>query len=113
MIVLIIIFGFLFLIGNIIAVPMGEPKLFYVPLSVLLFLLFKYVGDTVKKPSPIIRYLLLYFLALSTTNIVKQVFYSERIKQVNDYICGGIATLILIIAITWEIARHRTRHGTK
>lgn len=102
-------FGFLFTIGNIIWDKWGlyEPKIMYVPLAIFLFLLIMQV----RRPTPkttVQNYFLNYFMFLALSNIVKQVFYSPDIKQINDYVVCGIATLILLIfLIKWTIQNRK------
>lgn len=112
MIIAIIIFGVLFTIGNITWQHVGDPKVFYVPLALFLWAMCYHIYDTAKKVHAVTRMFLWYLMLLASGNIVKQVFYTEKIKQINDYIWGSLVTLWLLISIIrWAIRKQRS--GTK
>lgn len=106
MIYLIIISGIAFTIGNVLWDKFGidEPKLFFVPLAVFIASLLSYAMSKLEKG--ITRLLVQYLFILSLGNIVKQLFYSEQIKQINDYIFGGVVTVWLFLTLIktkqWE-----------
>lgn len=71
-------------------------------------LLWLYAYNMMKKEirvHPIDRYCLTYIMLLAYGNVVKQVFYSERIKQINDYVWCGLATVWLVIMIIKWVTR--------
>ena len=110
--VCIIIAGFLFTIGNILAVPLQEDKLYFVPLGFMLAFVFQFVLNDCKESSRVTIYLLSFFMALALGNIVKQITYSKTFEPYGDYVWGGTALLILLIVIyRWEI--HKRRYGKK
>lgn len=99
-----------FTIGNIVwdKFGMDDPRLFYVPLSVLLFLLLWYVRKKEFKSSKVTQLCIDYFCVLALGNIVKQVcYYNDTVKQINDYIWGGLITLIYAIQILWVIRKRK------
>lgn len=107
--------GISFVFGNVLWDKFGwyEPKIMYVPLALFLWLLIYEVIEPSKlslvKPE---LYFWRYLFALSIGNIIKQVFYSETIEQINDYIWGGLVTLILLIfLVKWAIQKQQ--HGKK
>ena len=104
-----IISGICFTIGNVIWDQFDDPRIYYIPLSVFLFISALYVRKTSKSKNKIINYLLDYLAILALGNIVKQVFYyNDTIKQVNDYIWGGLVTIGLLIMIVWEIRKQKS-----
>ena len=103
----IIITGFLFTIGNVVWIYFGDPKLFYVPLAVFLFLLLYNCLKPVTKITKAQEVFLSYFILLAGGNIVKQLFYTDKIKQINDYVWGGIVTAWLIYKL-WSIQRQQS-----
>lgn len=109
MIVLIIIFGVLFTAGNIVWPYFNEPKLFYVPLAVFIWLLIVKLMQVSEKEHEVKRYFITWLFLLASGNVVKQIFYTDRIKQINDYAWGGLCTLVLIIMIIrWAILGPRS-----
>ena len=94
MIRLIIISGVLFVLGNAFWWVFNEPKLNYIPQAVFFISLILFVKNHVTKK--VHHIFLEYLLLLSYGNLVKQVFYSNILKQVNDYIWGGLVTIYLI-----------------
>lgn len=103
MIKVVILCGIAFMIGNITWTYFNEPKIFYIPLSALLLSLFwelkiKYKNDK----NSILRVSIDYLFLLSCGNLVKQIFYSETLKLVNDYIWGAVVTLWYLGAIIFE-----------
>lgn len=99
----IIIAAFAFTIGNIVW-PMvgkeGDPRLFFIPLAVMILLLFVYARHTIAVNQPRwVRNFIDYFVVLAAGNVIKQMFYSEKMKQINDYYFGGLMTLVLIITL--------------
>lgn len=107
MIRVIFIFGFLFTIGNIIWPMFNEPKIFYVPLALFIFSLLIEVRSRINIKNYYEIILVQYFIFLAGGNIVKQLFYTERIKQANDFIWGGIVTIWLIYKLIdrWDLNR--------
>lgn len=102
----IIIACFCFLIGNIIWPIVGEDKLYFVPQAVLIALCLNYIAHKTKGKFE--HLFITYFLLLSYGNIVKELFYSYRMKQINDYIWGGLVTTWLIFnLIKWAIQKLR------
>jgi hypothetical protein len=102
--------GFAFVIGNVTWPLFNEYRVFYVPLSLFLFFILWQV-DSPAKITKLQRYCIKYFVALSLSNIVKQIWYNPTIDQINDYIVGTVATLILLIfVITWAI-RNTQKNG--
>lgn len=83
----------------------------YVPLAFFLSFLLWNVKAPVKRTT-IHNWLLNYFILLSVSNIVKQIWYSPLIEQINDYVVGGLATLILLILLIIWVIRER-RFGRK
>lgn len=110
MIKAIIISGFGFTIGNVIWDKFGinEPKLFYVPLAVFLLLMILYIKKSVSEREKITHFFLTSLVLLAAGNLIKQLFYTENIKQLNDYLFGGLIFLWLLINLTIKI-----RWGTK
>lgn len=94
-----ILFGFLFTIGNIMWDKLGlnEPKIMYVPLSIFLFLLLFNLRISQRKEDVYKKVFVTYLLLLAAGNIIKQIFYSDSIKQINDYVFGGLVTIWLIV----------------
>ncbi len=98
-ILLVIASGFLFMAGNIgYSFGMSE-KAFWVPLALHILCLVHYISSKVKKP--VEKLYLKYFTVLAWGNLIKQLFYTDSIKQINDFILGGIATIVLIVKL-WE-----------
>lgn len=84
-----------FTAGNILWPYLGDPKFFYIPLAVLLFLLLLYVKLNAKV-NCYVKHLLTWCVLLAGGNVIKQVFYSPELSQVNDYWWGAIITVWLI-----------------
>lgn len=104
-----IIFGVLFTAGNIVWPFFNEPKLFYVPLAIFISIMLRYILSTLAERSYPVRMLVLYLFILSCSNVVKQVLYTDKIKQINDYFFGAVATLwLLIMIIRWAILRQHS-----
>lgn len=111
--ILIIITGFLFTLGNILWPVLKDQKYFYVPLALFISFLLYYVNITLVNVGVITKYIMRYFLLLSFGNIVKQLLYTPTLKQINDYIWGGLCTLGLITLILWEIHKHGGNNPSK
>lgn len=115
MIKLFIISAIAFTIGNLTWNKFGinDPRVFYIPLSLYLWASAFYIRKISFKQHPVIVYLLDYVLLLASGNVIKQIFYySEDIKQINDYAFGALATIWLIIMlIKWAI--HTNSSGRK
>ena len=94
MIRLIIISGLAFTVGNVVWPIWDEPKIFYVPLAVFLLSCVLFVRSHTP-PNTISKLLLNYLTLLACGNVVKQVFYTENIAQINDYVWGGLLTVWL------------------
>lgn len=111
MIRLIIISGVLFVLGNAFWWVFNEPKLNYIPQAVFFISLITFAKRQVIKK---VHHIFLdYLLLLSYGNLIKQIFYSDILKQINDYIWGGFVTLILIYKlIKWAIKTNQ-HSGTK
>jgi hypothetical protein len=107
----VVISGIVFVIGNATWRLVHEPKLFWLPLGIFLWALVLYVVKVPRNASPIMRYSLIYLVLLASGNIVKQAFYDNGILQINDYVLGGILTIVLLILIAWEIVKRH--YGTK
>lgn len=99
MIKAIIISGFCFIIGNIVWVYFNEPKLFYVPLAIFLLLLLIDVKMGVQRMNKAEHILLSSLILLAGGNVIKQIFYTTTIKQINDYIFGAIVGLWTILKL--------------
>jgi hypothetical protein len=99
MIRVVIISGVCFTVGNIIWPFFDEPKLFFVPLAIFISSAVWCVKSSVDIGSKWIHLLLSYLLLLSYGNIIKQMFYTDNIKQINDYIWGGLVTVWLLYKI--------------
>lgn len=97
MIRVIIILNFIFLLSNILWPFIGDPKAYYIPLALLLvafnFQLWKTEGRR------FVRVFLEYFVLLAIGNLIKQIFYSENLKVLNDYYWGGFLTVYLIVKL--------------
>lgn len=104
LVILIIVSGFLFTAGNIVWPYFNEPKVFYVPLAVFLWLLVYYVRKTFTG-NKIIKLFLTWLFLLASGNLIKQIFYSPTMSQVNDYYWGAGVTLWLLIRV-WTINRN-------
>lgn len=115
MIKAIIIAGIAFAIGNIIWNKFGmtDPKLFYVPLAAFLLLMILYVKRTISVRDKITHLLMSYLVLLAAGNFIKQLFYSENVKQLNDIWWGGLISLWLIVNLLiktrWEIRKQPTK----
>lgn len=109
MIKVILIAAFLFLIGNIIWVSYGEPKLFYVPLALLLALFFTDATIHHWRSDYITKSALIYFTLLSYGWVLKQAVYNETFNFYHDYIWGGLVTLGFVIMLIVEGLKHRKR----
>ena len=101
----VIIANFVFLIANMTWVYTGDPKFFYVPLALLLVAFNYYIKKSFKGKGNAILFLE-YFLWLSYGNLIKQLFYSETAKQINDYAWGGCMTAYLIYKL-WVIRKQQ------
>ncbi len=104
MIRLVIISAFLFIAGNVSLAFHNEYKVFWVPLAFHLLMLTYYIGSKQKD----VRYRIVfkYLTVLAIGNLIKQIFYTDTIGQINDYVLGGIATIILIVKL-WA---NRNKH---
>lgn len=102
---LIIISGLAFTVGNVVWPIWDEPKIFYVPLAVFLLSCVLFVRSHTP-PNTISKLLLNYLTLLACGNVVKQIFYTEKISQINDYVLGGLLTLWLFYKLyknmKWE-----------
>lgn len=110
---IIMISGLCFTAGNIVWPLFNEPKLFYVPLAVLLFSLLGFVKNKINKEPKWIRLVVNYLFILSCGNIVKQVFYTDKIKQINDYVFGGLVTIVFIFLFGQLWATQKQQSGRK
>lgn len=92
--------AFAYTIGNIVWNKFGinEPKVMYVPLALFISAMLFYINREIsgEKTPKYLNVLFKYFLILSYGNIVKQILYTDRIKQVNDYFWGGFVTVWLL-----------------
>lgn len=108
--------GLCFTIGNVVWPLFNEPKLFFVPLAVFISLLIVAVKKNIQSSGKYIPLFMNYLLLLSYGNIIKQVLYSDRMEQINDYIWGGLVTVWLIIKLIkvkrWETITNQL-HGRK
>lgn len=111
MVKLFIISAISFALGNICWDLFGweEPRLFYIPLAILLFMGAWCVKHFSSKKGVIVNYFLDYVVLLAAGNVIKQIFYySYVIKEVNDYVYGILLTVWLIARIiAWEIRRQQ------
>jgi hypothetical protein len=96
MIKLVIISGICFTIGNAIWPLFDEQKLLYIPQAIFFISMLTVCK---RKYEGLIKLFLTYLLLLAYGNLVKQVFYSDILKQINDYIWGGLVTLWLLYNI--------------
>jgi hypothetical protein len=109
MIYLIVISGLVFTAGNVLWDKFGinEPKLFYVPLAVFLCALLYDQLNRLKEGYK--RIFIQYLFILSLGNFLKQVFYTETIKQINDYVFGALVTVWLLYNLIkhskWEMKK--------
>jgi len=102
----VIILSFCFLIGNIVWPYLGDWRFYFVPLALLLvaFNYFVYKSDLGKYEKVFMH----YFLLLSYGNVVKMIFLNNAIvSQVNDFVWGGILSLILIVRLWVTYRRGR------
>lgn len=108
-----ILFGFLFIVGNIMwdKFDLNEPKIMYVPLSIFLFLLIFNLRISQRKDEVYKKIFVTYLLLLAGGNIIKQLFYSDSMKQINDYFFGGLVTIWLIVNLT--LCRTKQHYGRK
>lgn len=96
----VIISAFGFLIGNILWPFVDEEKVYFVPLAVLLLVLFLYVRKTVAlNESTTVRIFIDYFVVLAAGNVLKELLFNPTVKELNDYWFGGLVTLVLIITL--------------
>lgn len=102
----VIISNFVFLVANITWIYTGDPKFFYVPLALLLVAFNYYILKSFKGKGNTILFLE-YFLWLSYGNLIKQLFYSETLKQINDYAWGSLMTIYLIYKL-WATRKHHS-----
>lgn len=108
--VAIIIGALCYLAGNILWEPLGEEKLYFVPQAVLILLL---IIEVRKKTVKHLRIFFTYFMLLAAGNVVKELFYSYYLKQVNDYIFGGFMTLWLLYQLLKLWATQKQHSGKK
>ena len=113
MIKAVIITGILFVFGNALWPLFNEQKVFYVPQA--LFFISLLLAVRIKEPvkNKIAHYFLEWLLLLSYGNLIKQIFYSDILKQINDYIWGGFVTLILIYKIIKWASKTNQHFGRK
>jgi len=99
----IILSGICFTVGNVIWPLFDEPKLFYVPLAFLILTLLIDVKRSVTKDYE--KAFFDWLVMLAAGNVVKQLFYSEKLAQINDYVFGAIITVWLIYKLgrIWAI----------
>lgn len=109
MIKFILISAFLFLLGNIFYSSYGEPKLFFVPLALMIALFFTDATIHHWKGDYITRTTLIYFTALSYGWILKQSVYNETFNFYHDYIWGTLATGGFIVMVIVETIRHKKK----
>lgn len=104
MIKAVIITGILFVIGNATHQIFDEQKVFYVPQALFFIALLHHAKANTHKKAIVSHFFLNYLLLLSVGNLIKQIFYSDILKQINDYIWAGFVTLHLIFnLIKWAI----------
>lgn len=89
----VIISGFCYVIGNLTWEAAGEEKLYFVPLAVFIMTLIMYVKKEYRGKNKYVVCLLEYFMLLSIGSVIKEMFYSYTIKQINDYYWGGFVTV--------------------
>ena len=99
----VIITWIMFVLGNVTWPLFDEQKVFYVPQAFFFISMLLYIKS--KVDNKIQSILITYLLLLSFGNLVKQLFYNETLKQINDYVWGGLVTIRLIIKITWTISK--------
>lgn len=97
----VIISGILFTIGNVIWREYNDPKLYYVPMALFLLLLMVQVTRTYTGGSQYIQAFLVWLVALAAGNFVKQLFYTEKVRQIADYWWGGVITALLILSLCY------------
>lgn len=106
----IIILNFIFLLSNILWPFIGDPKVFYIPLALLLVAFNFQLWKT--EDRRFVKVFLEYFVLLAIGNLIKQIFYSERLKQLNDYYWLGFLTVYLIIKL-WATRRQLSGKNLK
>jgi len=113
MIKLVIITGICFVVGNVTWPLFGEQKVFYIPQALFFICLIKFAKDNTGKDSKCLHLFLTYLLLLSCGNLIKQAFYTDTIKQINDYFWGGLVTAWLLINLKMHSkwATRKTVHG--
>ena len=105
---LIIISGFAFTLGNVFWDKLGDPRWFYVPLSLFLFLMVYDLYKRSFKEHRVIRISLAHLVMLASGNVIKQIVYDPTVDQINDYLWGGLVGLsYLINIILWAISNKR------
>jgi hypothetical protein len=105
----VIISAFLFTIGNAIWKPIGGiEKVFWIPLGLFLWALVMYVHNDPRNKNTYVKIILLYFAVLASGNIIKQAFYQDGMLQINDYVWGIGATIILIIRLLWATRKQHS-----
>lgn len=88
---------------------MKYDRLYFVPNSALILALFIYAKKMAKSKSRRIDFLFDYFILLSAGCVIKELFYESKIiKQLNDYVWGGLLTVGLIIAL-WATRKRKER----
>lgn len=115
MIKLIIASGMLWWIGNIIWDKFGmyEPKLFYVPLSIFITVMILYIKKSISEREKRLHIIFQGMFALAIGNVVKQVFYSDKIKQINDYWFAGLVFIITLYLLIQCPTQKKNSSGMK
>ncbi len=108
---LVIFSGLSYTIGNATYLILHyEPKLVWGPLASFLLLCLVYIKSTIVWYDKLKLACINWLVCLAAGNLVKQLFYTSTIKQINDYIYGAAVTVGFIIYILknrkkWEIQR--------
>jgi len=97
---IIIISGICFWVGNIVWIYLDEEKVFFVPLAIFMSAIIYKVKHLVKPKSYQFCFIE-FLLLLSYGNIIKQLFYTENIGLINDYVYGGFLFIRLIVKL-WQ-----------
>lgn len=95
----------LFLIGNIAFDILDKPespadyRIYYIPLSLMVFILILMAKDYAKKESKAVFILWWFFFWLSIGQIVKFIIFNPFIQMVSDYLFLGLASIGTIIKL--------------
>ena len=88
----------------------NEPKFVWVPMAAMILFLMIEVKNSVSAKKKVLRILFEYFVLLAGGNLIKQIFYTDTIKQINDYWWWALATVWLIYKL-WVEYRKQDRNS--